>query len=90
MSNEFSGTFDSRIEEREKDKMKGYINRKRELRKMWDIPKKVILVVVGALRTTPKKLKKLLSDIGIEKIIVELQKTPILYSAKIVQNVPEV
>ena len=55
--NEFSGTFDSRIEEREKDKMKGYINRKRELRKMWDMPKKVILVVVGALRTTPKKLK---------------------------------
>ena len=33
---------------------------------------KVIPVVVGAIGTTPKKLKQWLSDIGIEKRIVEL------------------
>ena len=54
------------------------------------MPVKVIPVVVGALGTTPKKLKQWLSDIGIETRIVELQKTNILYSARILQNVLEV
>ena len=51
---------------------------------------KVIPVVVGALGTTPKKLKQQLSDIRIETRIVELQKTAILYSARIFRNVLEV
>ena len=41
--------FDSRIEDREKGKMEGYKNLKRELKKIWDMPVKVIPVVVGAL-----------------------------------------
>ena len=41
--------------------MKGYNDLKRELKKIWDMLVKVIPVVVGALGTTPKKLK--LSDI---------------------------
>ena len=55
--------------------MKGYNDVKRELKKMWDIPVKVIPVLAGALGTTPKKLKKRLSDIGIETRLVELQKS---------------
>ena len=47
------------------------------------MPVKVIPVVVGVLGTTSKKLKQLLSDIGIETRIVKLQKTIVLYSAKI-------
>ena len=54
------------------------------------MPVKLIPVVVGAIGTTPKKLKQWLSDIGIETRIVELQKTTILYSARILQNVLEV
>ena len=47
--------------------MKGYNNNlKRELKKIWDMPVQVIFVVVGALRTTPKKLKQQLSDIRTE------------------------
>ena len=69
---EFACPFDSRIEEGEKDKMKGYNDLKRELQKIWDMPVKVIPVVVGAFGTTPKKLKLLLSDIGIETRIVGL------------------
>ena len=38
---------------------------KRELKQIWDMPVKVIPVVVGALGTTPNKLKQQLSDIGI-------------------------
>ena len=82
--------FDSRIEEREKDKMKGYDDLRRELKKIWDIPVKVIPVVVGALGRTPKKLKQQLSDMRIETRIVELRKTTILYSARILRNVLEV
>ena len=42
---------------REKYEMKGYKDLKRELKKIWDVPVKVIPVVVGALGTTLKKLK---------------------------------
>ena len=87
---DFACPFDSRIEEREKDKMKDYSGLKRELKKIWDMPVKIIPVVVGALGTTPKKLKQWLSDLEIEARIVELQKTTILYSARIVRNVLEV
>ena len=54
---DFACPFDSRIEEREKDKMKGYNNLKRELKKIWDLPVKVITVVIGALEPTPKKIQ---------------------------------
>ena len=68
---DFACPFNGRIEEREKNKMKGYNDLKRELKKIWDIPMKEIpVVVVGALRTAPKKLKQRLSVIGIEPRIV--------------------
>ena len=79
-----------RIEEREKDKIKGYNDLKREMKKIWDLPLKVIPLVVSALGTTLKKLNQRLSDIGIETRIVELQKTFIIYYARIPQNVLEV
>ena len=85
---DFACPFDSRIEEKEKDKTKGYNDLKRELKKIWDMSVKVI--PAGALGTTPKKLKHRLSDIGIETRIVELQKTTILYSARILRNFLEV
>ena len=67
--------------------MKGYNDLKRELKKIWDMPGKVIIVVVGTTGATPKKLKQRLNDIGIETRIVELQKTTILFFARILQNV---
>ena len=84
---DFACPFDNRIEKREKDKMKGYKDLKRELEKMWDMPVKVIPVILDALGTTLKKLKQGLSDIGIETRIVELQKTTILYSTRILRNI---
>ena len=54
------------------------------------MPVKVILVVIGALGTAPKKLKQWLSHIGIGAIIVKLHKTTALYSARILRNVLEV
>ena len=51
---DFACPFNSRIEEREKDKMKGYNNLKRELKKIWDMPVKIIPVVLGASGKPPK------------------------------------
>ena len=87
---EFTCTFDNRMENRDKDKRKGYNNLKREFKKIWDMPVKVIPVVVGALGTTSKKLKRWLTDVGIERRIVEWQKTSVLYFASIHPNVLEV
>ena len=70
--------------------MKGYNDLKRELKKIWDMSVKVISVLVDALGITSKKLKQRLSDVWMEKRIVELQKTTILYSARILRNVLEV
>ena len=74
------------MEKREKDKMKGYRDLKRELKKMWDMPVKVIPVILDALGTTPKKLKQRLSDIGIETRIVDCRKLP----SYILQGSPEI
>ena len=70
--------------------MKGYNDLKREVRKIWDVAVKVMPVVVDELEMTSKKLKQWLCDIGIETKIAELQKTTILYSTGIFQNVLEV
>ena len=48
------------------------------------------LVVVGTLGTKPNKLKQLLSNVGIEARIAELQKATILYPARILRHVLEV
>ena len=80
--------FDRRIKGKVKNRMKGNNNLKRELKKICDMPVKVI--PVGALGMTAKKLKQDLSNIGTETRIVELQKTTILFSARILQDVLEV
>ena len=51
---------------------------------------KVIPIIIGALGTTPKKLSKRLDDLGIGTRIVELQKTVIIYSARILRKVLEI
>ena len=42
-TNAIKERIDSRIKEREKDKIKGYNDMKRELKKIWDMPVRVIL-----------------------------------------------
>ena len=77
----------SGIEEREKDKMKGYNNLKRKFKKIWDMP--VNPCSIRCIRSDTKEIK-VVFGIAIETRIVELQKITILYSARIDQNVLEV
>ena len=54
---EFTCPFDSRIEKREKVKMKGYNDLKRKLKKILDMPVEVFPVVVGTLGINTKEMK---------------------------------
>ena len=48
---------------------------------MWNMKVNVIPLVMGALRTTPAKLRNWLNEIGNEIQITELQKTVLLHTA---------
>ena len=60
--------------------------KKKKLKKIWDMLVKAMPAVVGTLGKTTKKLKQRVKDIRIETGIVELHKTSILYSARILRN----
>ena len=50
----------------------------------------IIIIIIIIIGTTPKKLSKRLDDLGIGTRIVELQKTVIIYSARILRKVHEI
>ena len=50
----------------------------------------IIPVIVGALGTTPKNICKRMEDIEIKIRILELQKTTIIHSARILRKVLEI
>ena len=86
----FAVPYDSRVAVEEIGKIEKYQDLAKELRNIWNKRVKVIPFIIGALGTTPKLLKKRLGDIGIETKIVELQKSAILYSARILRKVHEI
>ena len=49
---------DSRIEEKEKDKIEKYQDLGRELQKIWNVKVKIIPLVVGSLGAIPKQFGK--------------------------------
>ena len=87
---DFAVPFDSRVDAKEMEKIEKYQDLARELRKIWNKQVKVIPIIIGALGTTPNLLRKRLEDIGIETKIVELQKSAILYSGRILRKVLEI
>ena len=79
---DFAVPFDTRVDEKEKEKILKYQDLGREFKKLWNKNVKVIPVVVGALGTTPERLLKRLKEIGITRKTVELQKTVSLHSTR--------
>ena len=86
---DFAIPSDSRIETKEYEKLDKYQDLARELKKLWNMNVRVIPIIIGALGTIPKDLHQRLKEIGIETKIVELQKTVILNSARILRKVLE-
>ena len=54
---------------------------------MWNTKVKVISPVIGSIATTPKDLRKWLSEIGLVTQITDLQKTILLHKARILGKV---
>ena len=79
---------DIRVSEKEKEKIERYQELKREIKRMWNIRSiKVIPVVVGALGSTSKKLKKCIEELGVVKNTALLQKAALLGAACILRKV---
>ena len=78
------------MDSKEIEKIEKYQDLVRELKKLCD--KKIVVIpgLTGALGTTTKTLPKRLKDIGIKTNIVEMQKTVILKTARILRKVLEV
>ena len=81
---------DGSVDFKELEKIEHYQDLARELRKIWNMKVEVIPLVVGALGTTPIKLRNWLQEIVIETQITELQKTALLQTHRILQKVLEV
>ena len=62
---DFEVPGDSRIEEKEKNKIEKYQDLGRELQKIWNVKVKIIPLVVGSLGAIPKQFGNRLKQIGI-------------------------
>ena len=87
---DFAVPGDSRIEDKEREKIEKYQDLARELQKLWNVRVKVIPLVVGALGAIPKQFGKRLKDIGITAEISQVQKTVLLGTARILRKILEI
>ena len=87
---DFAVPGDSRIEEKEKDKIEKYQDLGRELQKIWNVKVKIIPLVVGSLGAIPKQFSNRLKQIGITAERAQVQKTVLLGTARILRKVLEI
>ena len=87
---DFAVPGDSRIGEKEKVKIEIYQDLGRELRKIWNVKVKIILLVVGSLGAIPTQFGNRLKQIGITVGTAQVQKTVLLGMARILRKVLEI
>ena len=87
---DFAVPGDSRIEEKEKDKIEKYQDFRRELQKIWNVKVKVIPLVVGSFGAIPKQFGNRLKQIGIAVGTAQVQKAFLLGTARILRKVLEI
>ena len=86
---DFAVPGDSRIEEKEKDKIEKY-QLGRELQKIRNVKVKIIPLVVGSLGVIPKQFGNRLKQIGITVGTAQVQKKVLLGTARILRKVLEI
>ena len=86
----FAVPYDSRVEQKEQEKKEKYQDLANELKKIWKMKVTVMSVFIGALAAIPKKVKKGLKDLGIDNKIVELRKSAMMHTARILRKVLEI
>ena len=88
---DFAVPGDSRIEEKEKDKIEKYQDLGRELQKIWNLKVKIIPLIVGSLGAKPKQYGNRLKQMGITAGTTQVQKTVLLFRmAGILRKVLEI
>ena len=87
---DFAVPGDSRIEEKEKDKIEKYQELARELQKIWNVKVKIIPLVVGSLGAIPKQFGNRLKQIGVTAEAAQVQKTALFGTARILRKVLEI
>ena len=87
---DFAVPGDSRIEEKEKDKIEKYQGLGRELQKIWNVKVKITPLVVGSLSTIPKQFGNRLKQIGITVGTAQVQKKVLLGMARMLRKVLEI
>ena len=87
---DFAVPGESRIEEKEKDKIGKYQDLGRELQKIWNVKVKIIPLVVGSLGPIPKKFGNRLKQFGIAVGKVQDQKTVLPRTTRILRKVLEI
>ena len=81
---------DRRVEEKEQEKVEKYNDLKREIGRMWGIRKvQVVPVVIGALGSVTKRFDKWNEKLDIQCNFVDMQKTALLGTARILRKVLE-
>ena len=87
---DFAVPGDSRIEEKEKDKIEKYQDMGKELQKIWNVKVKIRPLVEDSLGAIPKQFGNKLKQIGITVGTAQVQKVVLLGTARILRKVLEI
>ena len=87
---DFAVPGDSRIEEKERDKIEKFQDLGRELQKIWNVKVKIIPLVVGSLGAIPKQFGNRLKQIGITAGTAQVRKTVLFGTTRILRKVLEI
>ena len=87
---DFAVPGDSRIQEKEKNKIEKYQDLGRDLQKLSNVKVKIIPLVVGSLSAIPKQFGNRLEQIGIAVGTAQVQNTVLLGTAGILRKVLEI
>ena len=80
--------FDTRVKEKEQEKVERYQDLKIEIGRLWECKKVLVTpVVIGALGTIGKNFKAWMKPIGMEEYLELMQKACLLGTAKIIRKV---
>ena len=74
----FAVPRDSRIEEKEKEKIEKYQDLRKELHKIWNVRVKIMPLVVGSSDAVPKQFGSRMKETGITAETGQIQKTVLL------------
>ena len=86
---DFAVLADHRIKLKQCEKKDKYLDLARELKKLWNMPVTIILIVIGTFGTVTKGLLKRLEDLEVGGRVETIQKTALLRTARILRRVLE-